>query len=227
MRHIIDLANTGKKANTLFILLPGANHLPEDFFTQGFVSAVRQRQLDIDLIMPELAFDQIADQTALVEIHDTVMQPYTALGYRNIWMAGISIGGYIAIDYAHRYPWKLQGLLLLAPYPGNRITTDEIALAGGVRAWAPNAIPDDDTERGNWYWLKNHANTTHINTTEVHLGYGENDRFAEGITMMTQVFPDEYVDKIPGGHAWAVWQQLWHNFLDKRFGAGHDEHSTY
>ncbi len=222
MRHIIDLANAGKKANTLIILLPGANHLPEDFVTQGFVSAVRQRQLDIDLVMPELAFDQIADQTVLQKIHDSVMQPYAALGYLNIWIAGISIGGYVAIAYAHRHPGQVNGLLLLAPYLGNRITTGEIALAGGVKAWAPNAIPDDDTERGNWYWLKNHAhtthvNTTHVNTTEVHLGYGEDDRFAGDIAMMTQVIPDEYVDKIPGDHVWPVWQQLWHNFLDKRF----------
>lgn len=212
MRHIIDLANAGKKANTLIILLPGANHLPEDFVTQGFVSAVRQRQLDIDLVMPELAFDQIADQTVLRKIHDSLMQPYAALGYLNIWIAGISIGGYVAIAYAHRHPGQVNGLLLLAPYLGNRITTGEIALAGGVKAWAPNAIPDDDTERGNWYWLKHQGNTT-----EVHLGFGKDDRFAESIAMMAAVLPDECIDKIPGEHVWPVWQQLWHNFLDKRF----------
>jgi S-formylglutathione hydrolase FrmB len=222
MRHIIDLANADKKANTLIIMLPGANHLPEDFIAQGFVSAVRQRQLDIDLVMPELAFDQIADQTVLLRIHDTVMQPYAAMGYTHIWIAGISIGAYVAIAYVNRHPEQVNGLLLLAPYPGNRITTSEIKLAGGVKTWSPDAIADDDTERGNWYWLKNHAETTHTsithsNTTEVHLGYGEDDRFARDIAMMAQILPDEYVDKIPGDHVWPVWQQLWHNFLDKRF----------
>ena len=214
MRHLIDLANTGKKAKTLIILLPGANHLPEDFIAQGFVSAVRQRQLDIDLVMAELAFDQIANQTALIEIHDTVMQPYAALGYQTIWMVGISIGGYVAIAYTHRYPGQVQGLLLLAPYPGNRITTGEIAAAGGVKAWRPKFIADDDIERGNWYWLKSHVDISN-ESTQVHLGYGEDDRFAGGIAMMAQVLPDEHVDKIPGGHIWPVWQQLWHNFLDK------------
>jgi len=217
MRHIIDFANAGKKANTLIILLPGANHLPEDFVTQGFVSTVREHQLDIDLVMPELAFDQIADQTVLLNIHDTVIQPYAALGYQNIWIAGISIGGYVAIAYAHRYPEQVNGLLLLAPYPGNRITTSEIALAGGVKVWAPPAIAHDDTERGNWYWLKNNTDTTKLNPTEVHLGYGENDRFAEGIAMMAQVLPEKYVNKILGGHVWPVWQQLWQNFLIKKF----------
>jgi pimeloyl-ACP methyl ester carboxylesterase len=220
MRHLIDLANAGKKANTLIILLPGANHLPEDFIAQGFVSAVRQRQLDIDLVMPELAFDQIADETVLRRLHDTVMQPYAALGYPNIWIAGISIGGYVAIAYAHRYAAQLKGLLLIAPYLGNRITTGEIALAGGVKAWAPSTIPDDDIERGNWYWLKNYVSGAHMKTTEIHLGFGVDDRFAESIAMMAAVLPDDYVDKISGEHVWLVWQQLWHNFLDKRFSNG-------
>lgn len=219
MRHLIDLANADKKANTLIILLPGANHLPEDFVAQGFVSAVRQRQLDIDLVMPELAFDQIADQSVLREIHDTVMQPYAALGYTNIWIAGISIGGYVAIAYAHSHPEQVNGLMLLAPYPGNRITTSEIALAGGVKEWTPDVISDDDTECGNWYWLKHLADTSHVNATEVHLGYGADDRFAEGIAMMAQVLPEKNVDKIPGDHVWPVWLQLWQSFLDKRFSA--------
>lgn len=219
MRHIIDLANADRKAHTLIILLPGANHLPEDFIAQGFVTAVRERQLDIDLVMPELAFDQIADQTALRDIHDTVMQPYATSGYPNIWMAGISIGGYVAIAYENHYPNQINGLLLMAPYPGNRITTSEIALAGGIEAWMPDAIPDDDTERGNWYWLKHHAKIKKHMPSEIYLGYGEDDRFAGGIAMMAQILPDEHVDKIPGGHVWPVWQQLWHQFLDKKFEA--------
>lgn len=219
MRHIIDLANiaNGQKAKTLMILLPGANHLPEDFVAQGFVKAVRERQLDIDLILPELAFEQVANQSVLTELHEIMMQPSVALQYPTIWITGISIGGYVAIAYANRYPRQVNGLSLLAPYPGNRITTGEIALAGGVKTWSPGIIPDDDTERGNWLWLKRHADNTAVNATEIYLGYGEDDRFAGGIAMMAQILPKEHVDIISGGHVWPVWQQLWHCFLDKKF----------
>lgn len=220
MRHLTDLAQLGQHADTLLILLPGAYHQPEDFITQGFVQAVRQRKLDIDLIMAELSFSQIADQSALPEIHDSLIQPALAAGYQHIWLAGISIGAYVAMAYAGLYPGQLAGLLLLAPYPGNRMTTGEVAFAGGIQAWAPDAIPDEDTERGNWYWLKTHANAKDI---EVHLGYGEDDRFAESHLMMAQALPAARVDKIPGDHVWPVWQELWHNFLDKRFATnGHD-----
>lgn len=214
MRHLIHLAEPKQQADTLLVLLPGAYYQPEDFIKQGFVSAVQERQSPVDLMMAELSFDQITNQTALTEIHNALIQPAIAKGYQKIWLAGISIGGYVAIAYASRYPAQLAGLLLLAPYPGNRITTGEITMAGGIQAWMPKSIADDDIELGNWNWLKNKTNTTDI---EVHLGFGEDDRFADGHQMIAQTLPASRVNKISGGHAWPVWQRLWHNFLDKRF----------
>lgn len=214
MRHLTHPAQAGQYVETLVVLLPGAYHQPEDFIKEGFVKAVHERQLPIDLMMAELAFDHIADETALAEINTDLILPSLGKGYKNIWLAGISIGGYVAIAYASRYPAQLAGLLLLAPYPGNRITTGEIISAGGIQTWLPAPIANDDTELGNWNWLKHNANTTEI---EVHLGYGEDDRFADSHLMMTQALPVTRVDKISGGHVWPVWQQLWHNFLDRRF----------
>jgi pimeloyl-ACP methyl ester carboxylesterase len=209
MRYLVDLAHTGHKASSLMILLPGATYLPEDFISQGFVQAVRERSLDIDLMLVELAFDQIADLTALHALHRDVIQP-VASDYQAIWLAGISIGGYIAMAYAHRYPAQVYGLFLMAPYPGNRITTREIAGAGGLHAWKPAIIADDDLERGNWDWLK------HAQDMEIRLGYGTEDRFADGIALMEQAVPASQVDKVPGGHTWPVWQQLWCNFLNQQ-----------
>ena len=213
MRHIINLAQPMKKADTLIILLPGAYHQPEDFISEGFVTAVRERELEVDLNMAELSFTHIANQSALAEIHKGLVQPAMSAGYKNIWLSGISIGGYVAVAYANYYAHILKGLLLLAPYPGNRMTTSEIMLGGGVKAWNPKFIPKDDTERNNWYWLKNH----HLSNIEVHLGYGEQDRFATGLAMMAETLPALNVDKITGDHTWPVWLALWHNFLDKRF----------
>lgn len=220
MRQLSYLAQPGQHAETLVILLPGAYHQPEDFIKEGFVKAAYERELPIDLIMAELSFHQIADQTALTEIDTDLIQPALGKGYKNIWLAGISIGGYVTIAYANRYPEKLAGLLLLAPYPGNRITTGEVAQAGGILKWLPEAVANDDTELGNWRWLKANANAKDI---EIHLGYGEDDRFAKSHCMMAQALPVARVDKISGGHTWPVWQQLWHNFLDKRF-IEYDEH---
>jgi hypothetical protein len=209
MRYLVDSANPGQKASTLMILLPGAMQLPEDFIKQGFVQAVRERGLDIDLMLVELKFEQIAGQTALRDLNHEVVNPAISQ-YQTIWMAGISIGGYIAVAHAHYYPGQVHGLFLMAPYPGNRMTTGEIANAGGVHAWQPSIIEEDDVERGNWAWLKD------SHQVDIHLGYGTEDRFADGIALMEQAIPATQVDKIPGDHTWPVWQQLWFNFLDKQ-----------
>lgn len=211
MRHLADFARRGQRAATLAILLPGALQLPEDFVREGFVDAVRARRLDLDLTMVELAFDEVAGEQALPGIHGLV-QPAREAGCRHIWLTGISIGGYVAMTYADRYPGQVEGLCLLAPYPGNRMTTNEIAAAGGIHAWQPGAIAAADTERRNWRWLKTQADT------EVHLAYGADDRFAPSHAMMAQALPAAQVDSIPGDHVWPVWRQLWHNFLDRRFG---------
>lgn len=215
MRQLIDLAQAGQQAATLMILLPAAYQQPEDFIEHGFVAAVRQRALDIDLVLAELTFSQAIEPTASANIDKNLIQPAIAAGYKSIWLLGISIGGYAAMAYADTYPATLNGMLLLAPYPGNRETTTEIAAAGGLASWTPSTIAADDTERCNWRWL--HTQSHSSTALELHLAYGEHDRFAPSYMMMAPSLPAARVDHITGGHAWPVWQQLWHNFLDKRF----------
>ena len=216
MRYLSHIAQNASRADTLIVLLPGAYQLPEDFIAQGFVSALEERDLPIDLIMSELSFDHIADRTALTEIHQDLILPAIKNGYKNIWLAGISVGGYVAIAYTDRYAntltdSRIQGLLLMAPYPGNRMTTGEIRLAGGLPSWQPDSVPAPDSELAGWYWLKHHAG----NGTQAHLGYGREDRFAPGHDLMAQALPADHVDCIAGGHDWPVWLQLWQRFLDR------------
>ena len=162
--------------------------------------------------MLELPFNQVADDSILAEIHNSQVQPALTACYQQIWLAGISIGGYVAMAYADHYPDQLSGMFLLAPYPSNRMTTDEIISAGGIHAWMPAPIAAEDTERRIWFWLKNHAGSMPI-----HLGYGLDDRFAPGGMMMAQALPHANLDSLPGGHDWPVWQKLWQNFLDRQF----------
>jgi pimeloyl-ACP methyl ester carboxylesterase len=218
IRYLSDktsLADTSGR--TLIVMLPGANHAPEGFIEHGFVSAVRERQLPLDLLMAELPFSHIADTSAIDALHEQVISPAKEAGYANVWIAGISIGAYMAIAFENRYPGLLSGLTLLAPYPGNRITTNEIAAAGGIKQWTPEAIAEDDTERHNWLWLKHHSAAN----PKIYLGYGDADRFAAGHAMMATLLPAHQVDVVAGDHVWPVWQILWQRFLDKEFGLIH------
>ena len=218
MRSLADFAQPGRQAETLIILLPGALHQPEDFVREGFVDAVRNRGIAMDLLLAGLRFDHVADEQALPQLHAELVEPSLAAGYRHIWLAGISIGGYVAMNYADRYPGGMAGLFLMAPYPGNRMTTQEIAAAGGLLSWQPGKLAEGDTERRNWRWLQSHEKSG----IEVHLGYGAEDRFAPGHAMMAEALPAGRVDCVAGGHDWPAWRDLWQRFLARRFG-GRDE----
>lgn len=215
MTHMMDYATVDRAPRELMVLLPGALHGPQDFIQHGFVEAVRQRKLCIDVLLAELDFLDVIDPEALHRFNNETLQPVLGRGnYSQIRMAGISIGGYFAMAYAQHYPQVLTGMLLIAPYPGNRMTTNAISAAGGLAQWQPRELDKNDTELSNWNWLKHHA----AQPTEVHLGYGQEDRFAPSHAMMASVLQDNCVHRVKGGHDWPAWRQIWQNYLDQHLG---------
>jgi pimeloyl-ACP methyl ester carboxylesterase len=210
---VADFAWPGDRADSLMVLLPGACHGPQDFIAAGFVEAVRRRGLAMDLVMPVLEFAHVAGEHAVDELHADILEPMAA-HYRDLWLAGISIGGYVAMSCARRYPHLARGLLLIAPYPGNRMTTNEVRDAGGLANWSPVGLAENDTERRNWHWLQ----TRPTADPEVYLAYGSEDRFAASHAMMAQALPASRGLQVSGGHDWPAWRQLWERFLDQRFG---------
>ncbi|MEO8169275.1 MAG: alpha/beta fold hydrolase [Oxalobacteraceae bacterium] len=215
MRILHDCAHTDRPAKSLVILLPGALQQPEDFVAAGFIAALRQRRLPIDLTLVDLGIDYIGETTngsTLQRIDTELMQAARRQHYHDIWLGGISIGGLIAIAYADRYPGRVDGLCLLSPYPGNRMLLREIEAAGGLDQWPADAIEDEDAERRMWRWLQ-----TRKEQACIHLGYGSQDRFAPGLEQVAAALATQHVDTVPGGHDWPTWAKLWENFLDQTF----------
>src|SRR3982074_1973611 len=115
MRAIFEPAQAGTVAPTRVLLLPAAYTGPEEFLREGFVRAARERVLPVDLVFVELRLQHLTDRTILRRLRHEVVLPARALGCRSIWIGGISLGGFIAIAYAERYPDEVDGLCLLAP----------------------------------------------------------------------------------------------------------------
>jgi alpha/beta hydrolase fold len=215
MRTVLEPATTEGIAATRVLLLPAAYTTPDDFLREGFVKAARDRALPVDLVFVELKVQHLTDRTILRRLRHEVVLPARALGCRSIWLGGISIGGFVALAYAERYPEEIDGLCLLAPYLGNHIVTGEIERANGVHEWTPGELAADDDERRIWRFIKEHR----ARPSPLHLGFGRDDRFAASHRMMASALAPECVDVVPGGHEWPVWRQLWENFLDARFQA--------
>jgi hypothetical protein len=216
MRTIREPAETGKTAPTQVLLLPAAYTTPEDFLREGFVRAARESQRPaLDLVFVELKLQHLTDRTLLRRLRHEVVLPARALGCRSIWLGGISLGGFVALAYAERYPHEIDGLCLIAPYLGNHMVTGEIERANSVHAWIPGELAEDDDERRIWRFIKEQR----ARPAPLHLGYGREDRFAASHRMMASALAPASVDVVPGGHEWPVWRRLWQNFLDARFPA--------
>jgi len=215
MRAILEPAETGSLAPTRVLLLPAAYTVPEDFQREGFVTAARDRALPLDLVFVELKPQHLTDRTLLRRLRHEVVLPARAVGCTSLWLGGISLGGFVALAYAERYPHEIDGLCLFAPYLGNHIITGEIERANGVHEWTPGDLADDDDERRIWRFIKEHRDRP----SPLHLGFGREDRFAASHRLMAAALAPESVDIVPGGHEWPAWRRLWENFLDARFAA--------
>jgi pimeloyl-ACP methyl ester carboxylesterase len=199
-------------ASSCMVWLPGAYHAAQDFVTAGFASAVRARQLSLDLVFIDMELEHVGDRSALRKLRSDIVSPARAAGI-SIWLGGISLGGMFALNYAASHPDELDGLCLLAPYLGNRIVTNEIARAPGLAAWQPGELAEADEERRLWRYVKNR----HAGSPPLYLGFGREDRFSAAHELLAATLPADSVNVIPGGHEWPIWSSLWENFLDSRF----------
>jgi hypothetical protein len=224
MKILTDLYDSSSRTETLLVLLPPSGSEIEDFYTQGFVDAVRQRGIQIDLMLADVTFQYLMDKTVVKALHEHVIQPAHATGYRKIWLAGISLGAFNALCYASEYASHLAGIHLMSPYPGMRDILAEIIDAGGPTAWAHTPTTQQDG-RAWWYWLCQEADVGQWQTP-VYFGTGSEDRFMRGQRMLADLLPAERVRILPGSHTWPTWHMLWHDWLDHGPLANRSLHKT-
>jgi S-formylglutathione hydrolase FrmB len=213
MRSVSRPAQAGSTAPTGIICLPGAYHAAEDFLAAGFDRHVRARGLDLDLtfVDPELA--HLADRGFQDHLRHAHVLPARAAGCKSLWVTGISLGGFLALDYAATHPGELDGLCLIAPYLGNRMLIGEIARAPGLAAWSSGTLAESDEERRIWRFVQRRP----PGSPRVHLGFGQADRFAQAHRLLAATLPPGAVDVVPGGHDWPTWTVLWESFLESTF----------
>lgn len=195
----------------LLVLLPPAQTTPQDYLDQGFIQQVRARQIQADIWIPALDHAHVMAGTVLETLDAAVLQPAHAAGYREIWLAGISLGAFNALLCAAARETELAGLCLMAPYPGTGDILAEIRAAGGPAAWAATPASLAGDERVFWRWL---AARPRENALPVWLGSGREDRFIRNQLLLAQLLPQEAVHLQTGTHDWPTWQNLWQHWLD-------------
>ena len=195
-------------APNLIVLLPGAYMQAADYARAGFLQAVADRRLPLDVIAVDLDLEAISGGSALPAVQSAILGP-ARRDYAKIWLGGISLGGLLALCHNADTPGAVDGLCLLAPYPGSRLTTNAIGRAGGLDRWQATEEQLADPEYRMWRWLPQPPAGF-----PVYVGYGTEARFADGMRQIAGRFPPASTRAAPGGHDWPVWQVLWEHFLD-------------
>lgn len=200
----------------LFVFLPGVRGGPQDYVQRGFIDAVRSRGLPIDMIAADAHLGYYALGNLVERLNADVVRPAQQQGYEHIWLVGISLGALGSLIYAMEHPADVQGLFLLGPFLGDPEIVDEIAEAGGLRDWRPDRGSGREDERKLWAWLKGYEKRDN-GRPSLYLGYGREDRYAEGAALLAAVLPPDHVYMIPGRHRWRTWKKLWDKALDDAF----------
>ena len=202
-----------RSSSTLIVLLPGIGDRPETFQQEGFVKATRDRNINADLVAVRAHFGYYQERKIIERLHQDVILPAREKGYRHIWLVGISLGGWGSVLYAQQYQKAISGMLLLAPFLGERKVFDEIRAAGGLDAWRPATVHPEDDQRLGLAWLADFKQAEA--SLKLHLGYGASDRFSKSNALIGARLPADQVQVIPGGHDWRTWLKLWQGFLDR------------
>lgn len=207
-------AQPGARAGTLLVLLPGAYDGPADFVREGFVQAVRARQLPLDLQLVDAHSGYYLRHEIAWRLLNEVLRPARAQGYARVWLCGISLGGYGSLLFAREHGALLDGVFVMAAFLGRRDLPAAIARAGGLSAWDGTLDGADPTDLALWRWLQGYARPTTHGHPPLWLGYGENDRFIASNRLLGAVLPPGQVLRTPGAHQWRPWQRLWAEFLN-------------
>jgi pimeloyl-ACP methyl ester carboxylesterase len=212
IQTITDVAGDPRE-RVLLVLLPPAFGTARDFVDRGFVTAIRERDLKVDVIAAGAIADHYLDQTVVARLHADVIAPARAKGYRRVWLAGISIGGFGSLLTLQAHAAEIEGLLLIAPYLGSRPVVNEVLRAGSLAQWQPQRAAPDDHEQQLLAWLRDVLSVPAL-SPPIYAGYGTQDRFAPSIELLANALPEDRVVRQPGEHDWATWIALWHALLD-------------
>lgn len=205
-RHILKPES---ERETLFVLLPGIQDTHLEFETAGFIRAAKELDVPADMVVVDAHIGYYAREMILERLREDIILPARTEGYRKIWLVGTSLGGLGSVLYAGKYESDLDGVLLLAPFLGEKRLIREIDKAGGPESWSP---VQSDFKAAIWSWLKNYF-IDPLRNPKLYLGFGSRDRFEFACRFLAKALPGERVLMTSGAHEWGTWHRLWQEFL--------------
>jgi hypothetical protein len=196
-------------ATRLVIVLPGLGEDMADLERSGMAAAIHRGMPDADVTYALASLRYYFDGGMPRRVHEQVVVPAQAHGYREIWLAGASMGGGGVTMYEREYPGEMTGLLLLAPFMGSNRLLEEIRDAGGLARWQAGPPPKEVTgfniAREQWRLIQSWSGESRRNR-HVWLVCGTKDDLLPASELIAQQLPADHFLKSEGGiHDWTAW----------------------
>ncbi len=202
------LVGSASRGDILVIVLPGRWDDLEVMSEAGIAQAIGTAWPEADVLLAGATLAYYMEGGLAPRLHAEVVAPARERGYREIWLTGASMGGLGTLLYERQYPGELDGLVLLAPFLGDRGLFREIMGAGGVAGWEPGPAPAEinrrNYQRELWRYLKTWTVKPELGR-RAWIAYGSEDRLRKAVPVFAPLVPPEQVLERPGGHAWTVW----------------------
>ena len=193
----------------LVVVLPGRGDDVANLKASGIADAIQQAVPEADVVLTGISLAYYMEGRMPARLHDEIIVPAREQGYKEIWLAGASMGGMGVLMYDREYPGGATGLVLLAPYLGGRKVLKQINEADGLANWdagpVPAAVDGNNFDRELWRYLKTWQNQNKTRSNHVWLAYGKSDRLSSAMPPLQKLLKPEHVFVREGGHAWVVW----------------------
>lgn len=193
------------RARGAIVLFPGFGDGPDVFHDHGFVETLAREAPDYDVYAADAHFGYYRKRTLLARLERDVLGPLRARGYRELWLAGTSLGGFGAVGYARTHPERVAGVLLFAPYMGPSEVVQEVSAKGLCKFDGLPGKEDSEANfaRANFAWLKRQA--CEERGVSLFLAIGLSDRLLVPDRLLGSALDPAHVVVLPGGHGWKVW----------------------
>lgn len=204
--HIFDAAPGAAEERILLLMLPGAKNTPRQLVEHGFIRALRERDLPVDVLALHAHADLYLDGEVDALLREAFRQ-IAVQGYKRIWLLGISLGGSGAMMGVVKGMAPIEGVFLIAPFLGTRGIIAEVRKAGGLPHWDAGEIAPRDHERRLLHHLRHAVQARAL--PQIHLGFGSEDHYRGASDLLAAHLPPQRVTVLPGGHDWETWGGLW------------------
>lgn len=201
----IETAVGDARNDTLVVMLPGRGDRADAFIQAGFEIAGQRNGFDTVAVDAHLGY--YMQRSLLERMHEDIIGPARAAGYDNVWLLGISMGGLGTLLYAAEYPDEIDGVILLAPFLGDRSAIQTIVDSGPLAEWNGEGDGLKDYEVAIWSYIRD-ARTGAARKPMI-LGYGLSDGMADGYDRLIDFMQPSSVYTREGGHKWTTWRPLW------------------